>query len=136
MNELKALLEKLSYKQLVKICEEEGLQKSGRKSEVLKRVLENVPEEKLRAHVLEFMGFSGKILEHELVPKHRIMGEDEVKELLERLGIKKWQLPKILESDPVAMVIGARAGDVIEITRKSPTAGEAKYYRVVVKSRS
>lgn len=73
------------------------------------------------------------ILKHEIVPKHRIMSEDEVRELLKKYGATKEQLPKILISDPVVKALNAKVGDVIEITRKSPVAGSTKYYRVVVK---
>ena len=73
------------------------------------------------------------ILKHTLVPKHKIMNEKEVEELLKKYGVTKDKLPKILASDPVVKAIGAKIGDVIEITRKSPIAGEAKYYRVVVR---
>ena len=73
------------------------------------------------------------ILKHRLVPKHRIMSEKEVEELLKKYGITKDKLPKILASDPVIKAIGAKIGDVIEITRKSSVAGQTKYYRVVVR---
>ncbi len=73
------------------------------------------------------------ILNHELVPKHEILSEEEAQELLEKPGISKKQLPRIYVSDPVAKILGAKPGDVIKITRKSPTAGESIYYRVVVK---
>jgi len=72
------------------------------------------------------------ILDHELVPKHEILSGKEKKELLERLSVKEDQLPKILDKDPVVKTIGAKSGDVLKITRKSPTAGEATYYRVVI----
>ena len=133
MQDIVRLLNNLSYRDLVKICEIEGIKRSGKKADVIKRLVESVPEEKLRAHIMEFMGLGKRILEHEWVPKHRIMKPEEVEELLKKFGIKKWQLPKMLDDDPVAMLLGARPGDVIEITRKSPTAGETKYYRVVIK---
>ena len=72
------------------------------------------------------------ILNHELVPKHEILSEKEAKELLETLNITKDQLPKILSKDPVVKILGAKPGDIIKITRRSATAGEAVYYRVVV----
>ncbi len=72
------------------------------------------------------------ILQHILVPAHRIIVEGEVTELLQKYNIKKLQLPKILENDPIIKKIGAKAGNIIEITRKSQTAGQAKYYRVVI----
>jgi len=76
------------------------------------------------------MGFD--IMQHELVPKHRIMSEKEVQELLKKYGVTKKELPKILDTDPVVKALGAKVGDVLEITRKSDL-GESKYYRVVVK---
>lgn len=72
------------------------------------------------------------ILEHELVPQHRILSPEEAKEVLARYGVQPQQLPYILVSDPVVRELGAKPGDIIEIKRKSPTAGEAVYYRLVV----
>lgn len=76
-------------------------------------------------------GFS--IFKHVLVPEHRIMSEKEKRELLKKYSITLNNLPRIRVRDPAAMAIGARVGDVIEITRKSRTAGEIKYYRVAVR---
>ncbi len=73
-----------------------------------------------------------RILEHELVPTHEVMKKTEVKELLDSFGVTTEQLPKIRENDPVAKAIKAKKGDVLRITRRSPTAGEAIYYRIVV----
>ena len=66
------------------------------------------------------------------MPKHEILSEEEKKELLEKLNIQEKQLPKILDSDPVVKKINAKAGDVIKITRNSPTAGKSIYYRLVI----
>jgi len=71
------------------------------------------------------------ILKHELVPRHEILTAAEKKELLEKMNISEKQLPKILDSDPVIKKIEAKVGDVIKITRKSPTSGETVYYRLV-----
>ena len=72
------------------------------------------------------------ILEHELVPKHEILEDSEVELLLKKYGIKKENLPKILSDDPVVKAIGAKEGQVLKITRRSPTAGKSNYYRLVV----
>lgn len=69
---------------------------------------------------------------HELVPEHRVLNEGEKEELLRKYRIKLSQLPQILASDPAAVELEAKPGDVIEIKRKSPTAGVYYYYRLVV----
>jgi len=72
------------------------------------------------------------VFTHELVPEHRILSEEEKEELLKRYGIQISQLPQIKASDPVVVALGAKPGDVLEIRRKSPTAGYYNYYRLVV----
>ncbi|MCD6414197.1 MAG: DNA-directed RNA polymerase subunit H [Candidatus Diapherotrites archaeon] len=71
------------------------------------------------------------IVNHILVPKHEIMSKKESKAFLESNGLKKDQLPRILREDPVVKAIKAKKGDIIKITRNSPTAGKAVYYRMV-----
>ncbi len=73
------------------------------------------------------------IFEHELVPEHEILTDKQAEKLLEKHNISKGQLPKILLTDPVIKKIKAKPGDVIKITRKSPTAGRSVVYKVVVK---
>jgi DNA-directed RNA polymerase subunit H len=74
----------------------------------------------------------GKILTHELVPKHEVMEEREVKELLDTYKIKREQLPKIKLSDAVIKEIKAEVGDVVRITRQSRIAGKVLSYRLVI----
>ncbi len=66
-----------------------------------------------------------------LIPRHRKLDDAEIKALLEKYSIKKWQLPKIKKKDPALKGMDIEVGDVIEITRKS-FAGETKYYREVI----
>jgi DNA-directed RNA polymerase subunit H len=69
---------------------------------------------------------------HRLVPKHEKMTEEEVSELLEKYQVSLKQLPKILLADPALRGLDAEVFDVVRISRKSPTSGDVKYYRVVV----
>lgn len=72
------------------------------------------------------------ILDHELVPKHEVLSPEEAAEILKKLKINPAHLPWITIDDPVAKAIKAKPGDIIKITRKSPTAGEIVVYRYVV----
>ena len=71
-------------------------------------------------------------MEHELVPKHEILEEEELNLVLQKYGIDKDNLPKIKSSDAIAKAIGAKRGNVLKITRRSVTAGESTYYRLVI----
>ncbi len=73
------------------------------------------------------------ILSHRLVPEHRILSKEEAKKVIDKYcGGDKYKLPYIRRSDPIVRAIGAKPGDVIMIIRKSPTAGKAVYYRLVI----
>lgn len=77
-------------------------------------------------------GILEHLFEHELVPKHSILPKKDVEELLKKYHIKSYQLPYIRVSDPAALAIGAKPGDVLKIVRTSSTAGETVIYRYVV----
>jgi len=79
------------------------------------------------------MGTTLDVLNHEMVPDHQIMGEEEVADLLATYHISLEQLPKMYHDDPAVKAIGGDVGNVIRITRDSRTAGRAEAYRLVVK---
>ena len=70
---------------------------------------------------------------HQLVPKHILLTEREKEEILLRFGINLRQLPRISLEDPAIKEMNPKIGDVVKIIRRSVTAGESEYYRVVVK---
>ncbi len=76
------------------------------------------------------------LFKHELVPKHYIASEEEVRRVLEYYGISKTDLPRIYRDDPAVRVLGAKAGQVIRVERFSPTAGKTHYWRLVVEGAS
>ena len=73
------------------------------------------------------------ILEHVLVPEHRVLNNDEVDQIKLRYNIiDDSQFPDISRFDPVAQIIGIRPGQVCEIIRPSKTAINSYYYRICV----
>ena len=73
------------------------------------------------------------ILDHSLVPSHRVLTDEEVTTVKKRYNIKEdGQFPDISRFDPVAQVIGLRPGQVCEIIRPSKTAIQAYYYRICI----
>ena len=73
------------------------------------------------------------ILNHSLVPDHRVMNDVEVAEVMKKYNINSLvEFPDISRFDPVARVIGLRPGKVCHIIRSSKTSVTADYYRVCV----
>ena len=73
-----------------------------------------------------------KISNHIYQPKHEIIPKSEAEEIMRKYNAKPGQLPYIMTSDKAIEDLDVRPGDIIKITRKSPTAGESVYYRYVV----
>jgi DNA-directed RNA polymerase subunit H (RpoH/RPB5) len=71
------------------------------------------------------------LLNHILVPPHRILSIPETIQIRTRYNIMNdGQFPDISRFDPVAQAIGIRPGQVCEIIRPSKTAISAPYYRI------
>ena len=78
------------------------------------------------------IGLLNKVAEHYLVPRHEIVPDERISEVLAKFGAANTDnFPKIAKDDPAAMEIGAKRGDLIKITRHSHTAGKTIYFRVV-----
>ena len=71
-------------------------------------------------------------LHHYLVPPHEIIPKEQHEALMKNMYItQKSQFPFIrYHDDPITRVIGAVPGDIIKITRPSPSAGEYIIYRI------
>jgi DNA-directed RNA polymerase subunit H (RpoH/RPB5) len=71
------------------------------------------------------------ILEHVLVPSHRVLTTEETIQVKKKYNIiNDDQFPIITRFDPAAQAIGIRPGEVCEIIRPSKTAISAPYYRI------
>jgi DNA-directed RNA polymerase subunit H len=73
-----------------------------------------------------------KITDHIYQPKHEILPRNQGEDVLRKYNTKPNQLPYILQSDRGIEDLDPRPGDIIKITRRSPTSGESVYYRYVV----
>ncbi len=73
-----------------------------------------------------------KVDKHILTPKHLKLSEKEKTQLFEKYHVTSKEMPKILSTDAALRELDAKPGDVVKILRKSPTAGEAAFYRVVM----
>lgn len=76
------------------------------------------------------------VLEHNLVPEHKLLSKEEAEQVLAKLRITKDQLPKIRKGDACIRVLekiygNIDEGSIIQITRKSKTAEVAVAYRLV-----
>ncbi len=78
------------------------------------------------------MAMKIRLQDHVLVPKHELLSEEEARELLETLGIRKEELPKIRADDPIAKEIGAKPGDIVRIIREDELVGKSVAYRLVI----
>ena len=68
---------------------------------------------------------------HELVPVHELVSSKETNELLKTMNLDITNLPRIFSTDPQAVKLGAKPGQVIRILRRFENA-TLPYYRVVV----
>jgi DNA-directed RNA polymerase subunit H len=71
------------------------------------------------------------VSQHELVPEHTVLDEDETEDVLADYDIDRTELPKIKRKDP-ALPDDAETGDVVKIVRDSRTTDEAIVYRLVI----
>jgi len=73
------------------------------------------------------------ILDHVLVPPHKVLSEVEMNEVKRKYNITDdSQFPEISRFDAVSQIIGIRPGQLCEITRPSKTAVTTLYYRICV----
>ena len=76
------------------------------------------------------------ITSHRKISPHRILSQEERTVFFQKYRAKADLMPAIDSQDAMAKWIGARPGDVVEILRKSETAGGPPYYRICVANTS
>lgn len=100
---------------------------------VLKTVKSYAKERVQFFHILQLQTAVWYTTHRDTVP-HRILTEDEKVKVLAKFKVRdpKEELPWIDSQDPMAKWVGAVPGDVIEVTRHSPSAGRSIAYRYCV----
>jgi DNA-directed RNA polymerase subunit H len=89
--------------------------------------------EKIFIILLPLKRLQFNILDHVLVPPHRVLDESEKIVIKNRYNIvNDNEFPELIRFDPVAQAIGIRPGQVCEIERPSKTAISAPYYRICI----
>ena len=83
----------------------------------------------LRVELFLYSEIQYNVLKHELVPKQTIL--QDVDGFLNKYKCTREDLPIMRKTDIVARFLGGMVDDVVEINRKSRTAGESLYYRVI-----
>ena len=88
--------------------------------------------ENFQTFTLEELQFN--ISTHELTPKHELItNEVEINHIMNLYQLKtKTQMPQIVKTDPMSRYFNAKAGQMMKVTRISPTCGESIVYRCVV----
>ena len=96
--------------------------------------LTHYTKNKTRIRYFQAASIVNNPLKHVLVPKHEKVPADQEEALLKSLyAVNRSKLPLIrFHEDPIARMIGLLPGDIVKITRPSPTAGEHIGYRVCV----
>jgi len=88
-------------------------------------------KDKKFVNIYNFHDYLFNVLEHEMQPKFRILSEEEKQKIMKQYNITKdKEFPDISRFDPVSQAMGVRPGEVMEITRSSPTAVKSVYFRI------
>jgi len=78
-----------------------------------------------------------EVMNHVLVPEHRLLSTKEAEEVLKKYSISIEELPKIRRSDACVRSLELRVGEIprgsiVKIVRRSETAGISYAYRLVI----
>jgi DNA-directed RNA polymerase I, II, and III subunit RPABC1 len=99
---------------------------------ICKQAIQEMAEADISLETFEEKDLIVNITEHELVPKHIILSNEDKDLLLKKYKLTPNQLPKILLSDPIAKYLGLKRYQVVKIVRPSETAGKYITYRIAV----
>ncbi|KAL0007119.1 hypothetical protein SO802_008621 [Lithocarpus litseifolius] len=85
-----------------------------------------------KVEVFQITDLLVNITKHILVPKHEILNAEGKQRLLSQYKVKDTQLPRMLETDPVARYYGLEKGQVVKITYSGEFIDSLETYRAVL----
>jgi len=85
----------------------------------------------LRIEIMRYAFFGFCLVEHALVPPHRVLTPAQKRRLLDHFSIHERDLPKQLPDDPISRYYGLEDGDVICYWRRNGNQEVAPYFRIV-----
>jgi DNA-directed RNA polymerases I, II, and III subunit RPABC1 len=96
--------------------------------------LEKQLEKPLNIEVFELKEVMFNITKHVLVPKHEVIrDQDKISKIVEDYNVKSvHHFPVILKTDPISKYYGIKPGNLVKVTRVSPSSGEYVVYRCCV----
>jgi DNA-directed RNA polymerase subunit H len=101
-------------------------------NDTIKKILKHIFErDKIFIIVFNIKRLLFNVLDHYLVPHHKVLTNEEANKIKKKYFIKNDdELPDIDRFGPVSQAIGIRPGEICEITRNSKTSIENKFYRI------
>ena len=65
---------------------------------------------------------------HEIIPEHKVLSKENAEKVLADFRVSRLQIPKIRAKDAALIGKGAKAGQIVEVSRLDGS----QYYRLVV----
>lgn len=101
-------------------------------NETIKKTLVDIWEQdRIFIIVINIKRLQYNIMNHQLVPPHKVLSDEEKTEVKKRFNIlEDTQIPDISRFSPVSQVIGIRPGEFCKVIRPSKTSIKSEFYRV------
>ncbi|XP_030967167.1 DNA-directed RNA polymerases IV and V subunit 5B-like isoform X1 [Quercus lobata] len=85
-----------------------------------------------KVEVFQITDLLVNITKHILMPKHEILNAEGKQRLLSQYKVKDTQLPRMLETDPIARYYGLEKGQVVKVTYSGEFIDSLETYRAVL----
>jgi len=101
-------------------------------NETIKKTLIDIWEQdRIFIIVINIKRLQYNIMNHQLVPPHKVLSDEEKTEVKKRFNIlEDTQIPDMSRFSPVSQVIGIRPGEFCKVIRPSKTSIKSEFYRV------